>query len=410
MIKCENLLGINTIDTYYEFLFCMALAAECGRRHTVLDMSSMRITDKSMLSDDDIAYMHYLRNEGCIFDGSKHSKETILELPRYYFNTEAIAVLGSKLFEEKEDSYYWSTSYAYKHYKGFVDDVLNKKKLGTTILHLTAYMLISIVLGEKPKKPIIFYFKDYEVKTAHIYITLIACINKLSVLKDLVKVEFDKNYIDIMDDLDFKILYDTALHAKRLRKWSCKEKFDAFNLMGFERGSIAVIYERTRISESNPIGVVDRAFIVRIDDYSDDVNSGKAGWKVTKFAVNKTKEELEDDYFGIDEDYRNLFKDLLDPKLGITKSFISFDTLGIGTHFLDEELILMPIEKDEEVSKKVSVNGKQVIMPMNDVDIIYWILNQYNVNFDKDLYKRYYNDGKPLMWDTCDSTQIHSFD
>ena len=67
MIKCENLLGINTIDTYYEFLFCMALAAECGRRHTVLDMSTMRITDKSMLSDDDIAYMHYLRNEGCIY-------------------------------------------------------------------------------------------------------------------------------------------------------------------------------------------------------------------------------------------------------------------------------------------------------------------------------------------------------
>lgn len=410
MIKCENILGTNAIDTYYEFLFAMALAAECGRRHTALDMTSIRVTDKEMLSDDDIAYMHYLRAKGFIYDGSKNADKIPLELPRYYFNTDSITSLGNELFEEKGNCYCWSTAYAYNHYGSYVDEVLNKRKLGNTIIHLAAYMLISMLLGEKPKKPVIFYFMGYEVKTVHIYITLVACLNKLSVLKDIIKVEFDKNYIDIMDDLDFKILFDTALHAKRLKKWSCKDKFDAFKALGLQKGSLAVVYERGRISDSNPIGSISRSFIVRIDDYSDDVDSGKAGWSVTKFAVNKTKEELEDDYFGIDGDYRNLFKDLLEPKLGKAKSFISFDALGIGTYFCDEEYILLPIERDEKVQKKVSMNGKQVVLEMDDIDIIYWILNQYNVDFDKELYKQYYNAGKPLLWDTCDSTQVHSFD
>ena len=45
MISCNDLLKKNTIDSYYEFLFTMALAAECGRRGTALDMRDISIFD-----------------------------------------------------------------------------------------------------------------------------------------------------------------------------------------------------------------------------------------------------------------------------------------------------------------------------------------------------------------------------
>ena len=45
MIKCEDVIKTNCISKYYDFVFVMYLAAECGRRNEVLDTSNMIIKD-----------------------------------------------------------------------------------------------------------------------------------------------------------------------------------------------------------------------------------------------------------------------------------------------------------------------------------------------------------------------------
>ena len=417
MIKCNELIGKSSIDFYYEFLFTMALAAECGRRGTSLDMSMMKVFDKSMLSANDLAYMQYLKDTGSIYDGTDNCKkfergsadDVISKRPKYFFDVNAVSELYDVLFEEREDCYLWSRNHSFQMYGNYANDLVHMKKTGNTILHLMAHMLICFKLGERIKKVVRFYFKNFEVKSIHMYIDLLACMKTLDALKGIVTIDFDENYAECVSDIDFNILYAVSIHANRMKKWSCSEKFDVFKKYGFEKGSIAVLYERDRISENNPLGSIVRASIVRIDDYNDDLYS-RAGWYLTKYSVNKTIEESEDDYYGMDEEWRGAFSDLLKPYLGESSSFISFENLGIGTYFCDEEFILMPLERDEKVHKKVSIDGKLVTVELDDVEVIYWILNQYGVNFDKELYKKYYNKGQPLMWDKYDCTPVHRTD
>ena len=105
------------------------------------------------------------------------------------------------------------------------------------------------------------------------------------------------------------------------------------------------------------------------------------------------------DYYGIDEEYRGMFTDLLKPTLNSMQSFVSFENIGIGTYFYDEEYILMPIERDCLNKKLVTIDGQKAVIDMDDVDAIYWILNQFKVDFNKEWFKGYYNGGKELLWD-----------
>lgn len=402
----------NTLDTCYEFLFALALSAECKRRGASLDMSMMRISDKDLLSADDIAYMHYLRDNGAIYDGvirevedKKYKDKSLESNLKYYCNMEAITTLGDKLFNEENDKYYWDTSYAYKSYGKYAKELLHKRKIGSTILHLMAHMLVSFKLKEKEDKLVEFYFKTFEVATLYMFLDLLACERTLKVLKGRVKISLDEDYSDRVGDLDFNILFDTARRAGRLKKWSCEDKFKFFEKYGFKEGSIAILYERGRMCESNSIGTIQRSSVIRIDECITDLKKG-AGWKITKLSVNKTIEESEGDYYGIDEEYRSIFSDLLYPKIGTMSTFMPFSGVGIGTYFLDEEYLMMPIERDEKVMKKVSIDGRLATIELDDVEAIYWILKEYNVDFDDTLYKEMYNEGKPLMWDNYDCTPV----
>ena len=413
MIPCEEFLGTKTIGTFYEFLFAMSLAAECGRRGIVLDMRNIRLVDKSMLSDGDKDYMRYLRAKGCLFDGSIHDDNISTTLPDLYFNTEAITALHDKLFIEKSDGYYWNSEYAFANYGGYAKEVLNRNTLGNSLLHIMAHMLICFKLRERVEKPCYFFFKGLESASPNRFLVLLACSKSLKVLQGLVNVTLDEDYKERIDDVDFLIHHEIARHAHRIKKWTCSEKFEAFEKYGFERGSIAILYERGGISQSNKIGKITRASVIRIDDYNSDLTitddkkpRKRAGWQITKLAVNKTIEEMEDDYYGISEEYRDAYVDLLSPKMGMTSTFLGFDSVGIGTYFLDEEYIIMPIERDEKVHKKVSIDGQNVVLELDDVECIYWILKEYKVDFDEALYKRYYNGGEDLMYDKYDCTPI----
>ena len=429
MYNCEKLFGKKVIGAYYEFNFAMALAAECGRRGDCLDMRSMRIFDKELLSDGDIAYMRYLQGLGYIYDGQTEKKmdrgsdkEISIREKNGFFNTQLIDDLGIRVIESREAEdgmtmYYWCSEYAYKTYGKYVQTELNRKRLSNTSLHILAYLYISIFNGEIEKKPIHFFYKSLETCNIYLYQSLLACEKSIPGLRGLIHIDLDEDYVENIGDMDFNLIVSIASHSGRMRKWSCSEKIEAFEKYGLKKGSICILYERGRVSESNVVGVITGACVVRVDDYFDGINKditesgrykrkGRAGWLLTKFSVNKTKEEMLDDYYGIDEEYKGMFTDLLHPSLGSTQTFMSFENVGVGTYFLDEEYILMPIERECKNKKKVTIDGKSAVVDLDDVESIYWILSQFGVDFDKEEFKRYYNGGNELTYDMFDCRTI----
>lgn len=399
MIKCDILFEKKTIDSYYEFLFAMALAAECGRRGLSLDMSMMCLLDKGMLSKDDLDYMHFLRDKGYIYDNSNpetRDKYKSYDLPTYYFDVDSVTNLYFVLFRDDSEYYYWDRKYAEKNYsKDYIISILNIRRLGNSLIHLVAHMLMCFKMHEREEKPMKFYFATTDVNTDSLYLNLWACHLTIPSLKKLIFIEFDENYVRSLGDMDFSILYNTSKHANRFKKWSCSDKFEAFRQYGFQKGDIAILYRRSRFSKNNQLGKIATASVIRINDFSEDLKS-KPGWYVSSYAIKSTLEERLQEYYLTDESIRDI---IFDGKLHSITEYLNFNNVGIGSYFYDEDYLLLPIEKNNTRLNLVIIDGKYSMVEMDNVDTIYWILNEYQVDFDKDMYRNHYNNGKPLMWD-----------
>lgn len=410
-MKCSELLKVNKIDNYYEFLFILGLGAEMGRRGSFLDISDICIKDSSLLSKKDLAYFHYLKDMGYITDGSntapklkKGSNEEKVARPDLYFDVNSINDLKDVLFKVTDNGYEWSLKYAYNVYGEDWYSIINRKIVSNTLIHLLAYMYVGFYMGDIDKKPIFFIFEGSEVVSNHMYLELYG-LKSCSYLKDVFHLVLNSDR-DV--DNDFFLLFNIALHAGTYKLWSCKEKFKAFDDLGLKEGSIAILYDRGNTSGSNIVGSILGSSVIRIDKVARTLGR-VTGWYVTKYTLNSTKEEIEEAYSNIDEAYRYGYKDMLNSKIKGVKEFLSFENVGVGIHFESEENLIMPIENSDTVTKLVSVNGKRVSLEMSTVDAIYWLLQQYKVPFDSNLFKEYYNEGKPLLWDTCDPTQVRIY-
>ena len=413
MIKCEDVIKTNCISKYYDFVFVMYLAAECGRRNEVLDTSNMIIKDTGALSAEDIAYMHFLRGQGCLYDGSDSTDSVSLDaIPSLYIDTTLFSELEGFLFENTPDAYVWSTNFIrsiwdstfdWEDTRKYESAFMGKSNgMGKFVTYIAAYMLLNFYLGVYPEKPVHFKFRSLEGATTTRYLLLYGAINNMDVLRGKFFVDFDKDYMNNIGDLDFALLFDEVYHAGRWKQWSWKEKIDIFKKVGFKKGSIAILYTRGKISENNSLGKITAASIVRVDDVRYGENG--AVWYFTKFSVNNTIEEKIASYLSLPEDCRELYNDMVEPKMTSMPFTADNLNLGIANYFYKEDFILYPIERGNTVTKRITVNGTTRDMELSEIDAIYWTLCQYGVDFDRDLYKEFYNDGKPLLWDTADGT------
>ena len=425
MITCTDLIEKSSLESYYEFLFVMALGAECGRRGEVLDLRGLRIADKGMLSKKDIEYMHYLKGQGFIYDGTDSSKTDRGINPqnlKYYFDTSYITDMydclfedigyngegsydhsASKLYEGLTDCYAWSSGYANSSYPiKYYRAMVKKGEFGKTLLNLMAHMIVCFYAGDRKVKSVKFILQSLESSTVSNYLDLYACSKTIPVLEKYVDFVVDENYRSNIGDMDLIIHYNMAKHAGRYRSWSANRKYEAFEELGFTKGQIFVLYTRGRVTDANPAGKITGSSILRLDDVWESKTG--MGITVTQFSLNKTIEERLDEYREIDDDYKHMFADMKNPKLSSREMSLSFQDVGVGLYFHNEDKLIMPIEQGGTVTKKVTVNGKEVALEMSEVDAIYWILCQYDVDFDRELYREYYNNGEAMRWDKVDAT------
>lgn len=407
MINCADVFGRPYITSYQEFYLAMTVGAECGRRGEVLDMSMMRIVDPKLLSKNDKDYLKYLKSIGAIYDGVEPEKRVVRNSAEdymedrsvFWFDVDKFSELQGRLFRVEGDSYHWGYSWASETYGDqYLKSITSLSLIGKTIMHLVGHMLVNFIVGDMPAKKMVFHFNRMEARATYIYLPLYACICSCENIKKLVELDFEEERRELRD-LDYFVLYESSRNSGLFALHDWKTKRNVLETHGIKEGSIVAMYKRARISANNPAGFIKEAYIAKIESLGDSPN-----YVISTLSVNKTMEEQEMDYLEIDEAYRHLYSDMLDFHIPRNYDRKSLYTTGVCEYFYDEEWLMLPLDKSETVNKRVTIDGKQVTIPMNTVEAVYWILCQFGVSFNKDLYKDMYNDGKPLLWDKVDGT------
>ena len=93
----------------------------------------------------------------------------------------------------------------------------------------------------------------------------------------------------------------------------------------------------------------------------------------------------------------------MEDKRAYTKeSTMMIYSFGIDGYFNDEEYLILRLDPGEVVYKSVMFDGKVQKIKMSGIDAIYWLLREYDIPFDCDLFKKMYSSGKTLLWDVED--------
>lgn len=395
MIRCEDVFKRNYFESYSEFYLAVCMGAECLRRGEVLDMTSMRI-EKDIAPETQLNYFRYLIHEGGIHvegtDVSKVTYDSALLEKRMYFDVSCITDLYGVIVEESESGYFWSYNWAYDNYKIRRTETLNRSKMGNLVMHIAAHLFIEFYLGCRPRKLVTFKFIENEAKTTSMYINLYSCALTLDWFNEEVNVDVD--FQDFNVDLQYSIMCNNGRVSGRNKHWSITDKKKFMEKEGFRVGSIAILWYRKGMCKNNLDGRIVSNTIIRIDEILEDE------LVVQSIPLNKTKEETVSDYYDIPEEKRIYYMDMLEKKPVVTQKKLSLYSLGIENYFsIDEYMFITKLDKRERVSKLVTIEGKEASVDMSVMDAIYWLLCQYEIDFDRELYKSMYSGGKDMMWD-----------
>lgn len=387
-ISAEDIFGKTDFKTYSEFNLALALAKACSLYGKVFDMSMMTI-DKSILPDSAFKQFKELISEGCIcVDEGKSEGEEKEITP----NKDVDYFRNILLYNVISDKAEWSFEWANANYGSDLYTFMVYEKMGYSIMNVVATFLIRRYLGIEDSQKLFIKISHNMSKNVFTYINIYSCrasMNWFASLIDLEVSDSSKNPVD----LDYMVFCNNSYMSHKYKYYTDAEKVEILKKLGIEVGSILVLWERKGMCENSIFGRIKSASIVRLDEIGDTF-LGFAG-----VALNKTKEEVRKEYYDIPSEKRYLFSDILTKEPVANAYTKSYMYVGIDEYFKDEEYILTKLDQSEKVVKLVTIDGDEKSVEMRGVDAIYWLLRQYNIEFDVDLYREMYCNGEELLWD-----------
>ena len=393
LVSCEDFLGRCEFKSYSEFLFMMCVAKEYQRLGRLLDISMMTI-DKELLGKQQLLLFQWLVYRGVVYSGSSLLDQPMEDEP-YVFNMEAITANEGNLFldvEGDDPHYEWNNTWAkQQRYGDYDNDLYLLQYMGNILLHITAHMIVGIREGKFRDKPIKIILDGIISRTTSIYLDIMSCRRTIDWFARMVELEIGTEGENI--DSEFYLFINDGIIAGRRQLWSIGDKKKQLEKVGIVEGSICVLYERNGLADINPVGKITNSNIVRVNSITDDSVC------VTIIPLYRSKEEIEEDYLSIPEESRNMFIDMLDYKVNLYNKELSLYSLGIHNYLYEECLFICPIDEYGTVRKLVTIDNKRGMVELSQRNAIYWLLCQYDVEFDRELYKLMYNNSKPLLWD-----------
>lgn len=393
MVKCSEIMRKQKFDSYSEFYLALCLAAECARRDKTLDMTDMRV-EADTLPKSQLEYYKYLLFIGAIYVEGYGEVDDPAIKPGLYFDTSLITKQIGTLWKEEKDIYHWSPEIASEICPDDLrSEMLNRSKKGNILMHLIAYYLMGRYFRDlDTKKLVIEITNHHDVRTTYLYENIISCEKFLVWFNEYVDLRIDYGELNV--DIDFSVFFNDGMAAKRFHKWSIKDKQKFLKNAGMEVGSILVLWNRKGVCDTNKSGRIDGAYIIRLDEIGENFIA------INKMGLNKTKEEVILDYYSTPEESRHLFTDLLDYKPFQNNQILELYNVGIENYMFDEDSFITKLDMTaEDVIKRVTIDGEEKEVPMNNPNAIYWLLCQYSIDFDRELFRKMYSNGEDLLWD-----------
>ena len=231
-------------------------------------------------------------------------------------------------------------------------------------------------------------------KATNTYVNLISCKKTLKWFDEMVDVQTD--YSLKSADVEFSLFISNGVMAKRNKEWTVLEKLKLMELEGIKDGSICIMYERTGLVETNRVGRIVNSSIIRINK----IDTKKMKLYITIIPLYRTKEEVRMDYAEIPEELQGMFSDMLEFNVKLFDKTLDLYTLGISNYLTDEEVFIECIDEYGDVDKYITVGKRILNTRLSQRDAIYWLLCQYDIEFDRELYKSMYLLEDSFLWDT----------
>ena len=403
MIKFSEILGRGSIENGSEFFLMLCMAADVLVRGSKLDVSDVRVCAED-LTDDLREYYKYLRSVGAFYESDSDVEMSPMSSSdvSLYMDMRLYHSADSILVDEESDCYVWNSSMLERYRSGYMQLGMISN-MGKFVMHLIGYMIISEYIGEKKIKPLRISYSNIYVKNLEYYFHpyLLGRSWLGSSRYFVLDVDFAQDGVDI----EYQVFCKKSRDAGRHKLLSVKEKIEKMAELGITTGSIVVMYSRGNINASNPSGKITRAIIARIDEVGEDY----IGYLT--IPLNRTKEEIKADYDSMSESGKEIYgSDMLNYEIATRPEISNLYSIGVGDCFYTEDTLMELIDGTAMTEKMITIDGNVSSVEMSEIDAIYWLMCQFEIPFDRELYRKMYGRGKDLLWDLYADDSEEYFD
>ena len=398
-IDASKVLGRTNFETHSEFYLITSLAVVAPLYDVQVDMSMMEV-NPLVLPGVAVEQFKYLIQNGSIYIGdvAKSSNEEYLPSDRdfdisYYKDTDMY-------WELDANTVGWNLAGCHEKYGDVYSQFYVPPKMSYHYQYIIALYILKRILGIEKHEKFILELDSLGSRNVYQYIDIFSCKQTVKWYNETIFVNIDKS-VEKSIDIDYSIFCRNAFVSKKYRAYSIDEKHQLMNANGFKVGSILVLWERSGMCKNNTFGRIKSASAVRINKITRD------SIFFDVIAINKTKEEIYMEFLTMSDEDKALFSDILTKKPAITGMTMSFANMGIGQHFLDEEFLLDKFDIRDKVVKTVTIEGSMKTIEMSCVDAIYWILMQYEIDFDKDIFSEMYSPPEGFLYDNVEKDEVY---
>lgn len=403
MIKFSEILGRSCIENSSEFYLMLCVAADISCRGSKLDVSDIRVNAKD-ITDDLKFYYKYLRFVGALYESDSDVSKDYIDPARVklYVNMQVFMDAEDILVDETSDSYLWNNSML-ERYRTKSAVLGNISNVGKILMHLVGHFIVSEYIGERKQKPIRVSFDNIFIRNLDYYMHLYILERSWSGSSKYIKLDID--FLKEGIDIEYQLFCKQSMDAGNYRLLSVKEKLEKMSELGIGVGSIVIMYARSNLNASNLSGKISGSIIARIDEVGDDY----IGYLT--IPLNRTKEEIKLDYESMSDTGKEIYgNDMLSFHISTRMEVSNLYSIGIGDCFYTEDILMELINPNEKIEKMVTIDGTVSSVEMSEIDAIYWLLCQFDIPFDRELYRMMYSEGKDLLWDVCADESEECFD
>ena len=179
------------------------------------------------------------------------------------------------------------------------------------------------------------------------------------------------------------------------RWYSGKEKFEYLKKLDICKGDIVAVYERAKSTKANYIKRINSCHIARVT-FVTDTDIGFELFNTCKLKY-QGKLDFNDKTIAVKKMY--LGKKLYE-EFNSTKMSVPLAELGVEYMMHTERYFIVPLDQCDDSIVTMVTNGTssdKLILPQNE--FIYWLLKDYNIEFNEQRFKNRYIKGAEPLYD-----------